>query len=133
MVKKALRYVKGTKNYMLTYRRSRSLQIVGYADADWGGCRDTLKSTSGYLFTHVGRAISWKNCKQIVVASSPMHTDFIATYEATRQLIWMKKFVPRLRVVDSVERPLRIYCDNEPAVFHSYNNKSSGAAKFIDI
>jgi hypothetical protein len=60
-----------------------------------------------------------------------MHTDFIATYEATRQLIWMKKFVPRLRVVDSVERPLRIYCDNEPAVFHSYNNKSSGVAMLI--
>jgi hypothetical protein len=49
-VKKALRYLQGTKGLMLTYRRSNSLQIVGYADADWGGCRDTLKSTSGYVF-----------------------------------------------------------------------------------
>jgi hypothetical protein len=45
----------------------------------------------------------------------------------------MKKFVPGLRVVDSIERPLRIYYDNELIVFYSYNNKSSGAAKFIDI
>jgi hypothetical protein len=45
----------------------------------------------------------------------------------------MKKFIPGLRVVDSIERPLRIYCDNEPMIFYSYNNKSSGAAKFIDI
>jgi hypothetical protein len=44
----------------------------------------------------------------------------------------MKKFVPELRVVDSIERPLRIYCHNEPAVFYSYN-KSNVAAKFIDI
>jgi hypothetical protein len=44
-VKKALRYLQGTKGLMLTYRRSNSLQIVGYANADWGGCRDTLKST----------------------------------------------------------------------------------------
>jgi hypothetical protein len=62
-----------------------------------------------------------------------MHAEFVATYEATRHVIWMKKFVPRLRVVDSIERPLRIYCDNEPALFFSYNNKSSGTAKYIDI
>jgi hypothetical protein len=36
-------------------------------------------------------------------------------------------------VVDRIERPLRIYCDNEPAVFYTYNNKSCGAAKIIDI
>jgi hypothetical protein len=45
----------------------------------------------------------------------------------------MKKFVPELRVVDSIERPLRIYCDYGPMVFFSYNNKSSGTAKYIDI
>jgi hypothetical protein len=45
----------------------------------------------------------------------------------------MKKFILGLTVVDSIERPLGIYCDNEPAIFYSYNNKSSGVAKFIDI
>jgi hypothetical protein len=62
-----------------------------------------------------------------------MHVEFVATYEATGQAIWMKKFILGLIVVDSIEIPLRIYCDNEPAVFFSYNNKSSGAAKYIDI
>ena len=36
-------------------------------------------------------------------------------------------------MVDSVEKPLKIYCGNEPAVFCAHNNKSSGAAKHIDI
>jgi len=36
-------------------------------------------------------------------------------------------------VVDNVEKPLKLYCDNEPAVFCAHNNKSSGAAKHIDI
>jgi hypothetical protein len=62
-----------------------------------------------------------------------MHAEFVDTYEATGQAIWMKKFVPGLRVVDSIERPLRIYCDNEPTIFFSHNNKPSGAAKYIDI
>jgi hypothetical protein len=62
-----------------------------------------------------------------------MHTEFVATCEAIGQTIWIKKFVPGLRVFDSIEWPLRIYCDNEAAVFFSHNNKSSGSAKYIDI
>jgi hypothetical protein len=44
-----------------------------------------------------------------------------------------KEIRTRLRVVDSIKRPLRIYYDDEPAVFFSHNNKSSGSAKYIDI
>ena len=36
-------------------------------------------------------------------------------------------------MVDNIQRPLRMYCDNEPAVFYAHNNKSSAAAKHIDI
>ena len=36
-------------------------------------------------------------------------------------------------MVDSIEKPLKLYCDNEPVVFYAHNNKSSGAAKHIDI
>jgi hypothetical protein len=49
--KKALRHLQGTKGLLLTYRRSSPLQLVVYADADRGGYRDTLKSTTGYIFT----------------------------------------------------------------------------------
>jgi chaperone required for assembly of F1-ATPase len=82
---------------MLIYRRSSSLQIVGYADADWGGCKDTLKSTSGYVFTLSGGVISWKSRKQTARASSTthkLHAEFVAMYEANGQAIWMKKFIP---------------------------------------
>ena len=62
-----------------------------------------------------------------------MYAEFVAGYEASRQVTWLKKFVPGLRVVGSIEKPLKLYCDNEPAVFYAHNNKSSGAAKHIDI
>lgn len=62
-----------------------------------------------------------------------MHAEFIPTYEATRQAIWMKKFIPRLRVVHSIERPLRLYFDSERAIFYSYNNKLSGAASSLTL
>ena len=50
-VKKALCYMQGTKNYMLMYKRTEKLEIIDYLDADFTGCVDTRRSTSGYVFT----------------------------------------------------------------------------------
>lgn len=57
----------------------------------------------------------------------------MACYEATGQAVWLKNFIPGLQVVDSISKPLTIYRDNQPAVFYASNNKSSDAAKHIDI
>ena len=131
LIKKVLRYLQGTKGLMMTYRRSDLLHIVGYTDSDFAG--DDRKSTSGYVFTLAGGAISWKSSKQTVTTSSTMYAEFVACYEATGQVNWLKKFIPGLKVVDDINRPLKLYCDNEPAVTYAHNNKSSGAAKHIDI
>jgi hypothetical protein len=117
---------------MLTYRKSNELKFVGYADADFAG-GDLRNSTSDYIFTLVGGAISWKSSKQTITASSTMQTEFLSCYMAVGQAVWLKKFVPGLRVVDNILRPLTIYCDNKLAVFFLSNNKSSDAAKHIDI
>jgi hypothetical protein len=45
---------------------------------------------------------------------------------------WLKKFMPGLKVVDDIHKPLKLYCDNEPAVCYAHNNKLSGAVKHID-
>ena len=66
-VKKALRYLQGTKDLMLTYKRSDNLEVIGYLDADFAGCVDTKKSTSGYIFTLVGGAICKAPNKQLLL------------------------------------------------------------------
>jgi hypothetical protein len=62
-----------------------------------------------------------------------MYAEFVACYEATGQAECLKKFIPGLRMVDSIEKPLKIYCDNEPVAQYSYNNKKSDASKRINI
>ena len=99
---------------MLMYRSSDSLHIEGYTDSDYAG--DERKSTSGYIFTLAGGAISWKSSKQTVTTSSTMYAKFVACYEATGQVNWLKKFIPGLKVVDDIYRPLKLYCDNNLAV-----------------
>jgi hypothetical protein len=118
---------------MLTYKRTRNLEVVGYSDADFLGCVDTKKSTSDYVFTLANGVISWKSSKQSLTAASTMQAEFVACYEAVGQAVWLKGFIPELRVVDSISEPLRLYCDNMAAVFYANNNKSSGAAKHIEI
>jgi hypothetical protein len=49
------------------------------------------------------------------------------------QAVWLNTFIPRLKVVDNILSPLMLYYNNEPAVFYSSNNKSSGAARHINI
>jgi hypothetical protein len=41
--------------------------------------------------------------------------------------------MPKLKVVDDIHKPLKLYCDNNLVVCYAHNNKSSGAAKHIDI
>jgi hypothetical protein len=118
---------------MLTYERSDSLEIVGYSDSDFAGCLDTDRSTSGYVFKLAGGAISWSSSKQTVMTSSTIYAEFVACYEAVGQAMWLKKFVSGLRVVDNIEKPLKLYCDNEPAVLYAHNNKKTKAAKHINI
>jgi hypothetical protein len=119
---------------MLTYKKSDAPpEIVGYSDSDFAGWLDIEKSTSGYIFTLTNGAISWKSSKQTISTLSMMYAEFVACYEATGQVEWLKKFVPRLRVVNNIEKLLKIYCDNEPAVQYSYNNKKSDASKHINI
>ncbi|XP_042979895.1 secreted RxLR effector protein 161-like [Carya illinoinensis] len=131
--KRALRYLQGTKDYQLTFRRTNNLEVTGYSDSDFAGCSDSRKSTSRYVFLLAGGAISWKSMKQTITASSTMEAEFVACFEATVHGLWLRNFISGLGVVDSIERPLRIYCDNSSAVFFSKNDRYSKGAKHMEL
>jgi len=62
-----------------------------------------------------------------------MVVEFIACFEASNHGIWLRNFVTGLRVVDGIERPLKIYYDNKFVVPYSNNNRSTTKSNFIDI
>ena len=65
-----------------------------------------------------GGVISWRSAKHALIASSTMAAEFIAYYEASNHGIWLRNFVIGLSVVKGIERPLKIYCDNNSAVLY---------------
>ena len=74
-----------------------------------------------------------KSVKQTLVASSTKEVEFIACYEASNQGIWLRNFITGLQIVDGIERPLKINCDNKATELYSKNNRSSSKSKHIDI
>ena len=62
-VKWIMRYLQRTKDYMLKYRRSSDLEIVGYSNFDFVGCLDNRRSTSGYIFMLAGGAVDRKSTR----------------------------------------------------------------------
>ena len=131
--KRVMRYLRRTRNYMLTYKRSNNLEVVGYSDSDFAGCQDTSKSTTGYVYLLAGGAISWKSVKQEIIATSTMEAEFIACFVTSNQGLWLRNFVTGLRIVNEVEKPIKIYCDNKSAVLYSNDNSSSIKSKHIKI
>ena len=117
---------------MLTFRRSDCLELIGYSNSDYGGCPDDLISTSGCIFMLAEGVVSWKSVKQILTATSTMEAEYVACYEATRQAIWLKNFISELGVVESISRPLTIYCDNSVVVCFSRNNNTTKRSKHFD-
>ena len=63
---------------MLMYRRTYSLEVIGYSDSGFSGCIDSRKSTSGYIFKLVDGAISWRSAKQTLTATSTMEAEFVS-------------------------------------------------------
>ena len=79
------------------------------------------------------RVISWKSAKQTIIASSTIEAEFVACFEATVYGLWLWNFISGLEIVDSVSKPLRIYCDNSATVFFSKNDKYSKGAKHMEL
>jgi hypothetical protein len=81
--KKVMRYLQGTKDYMLMYKRTDNLDVIGYSDSDFASCIDSRKLTSGYIFLMAGGAVSWRSAKQTLTATSTMEAEFVSCFEAT--------------------------------------------------
>ena len=86
------------RDYMLVYQ-SESLEPIGYTDSDFQSNIDSRKSTSGYVFTFGGGAISWRSVKQSSIADSTMEAEYIAASEAAKEAVWLKNFLMDLEVV----------------------------------
>lgn len=109
-----LRYLKGTRTLQLTYKGHLQM-LRGFTDADWAGCRDTRRSTAGYLFNIGSGAISWQSKRQSVVALSTCEAEFMGQTQATKEAICLRRPLHELNMRQG--KAATIICgDNQGAI-----------------
>jgi hypothetical protein len=129
-VRQILRYVRGTTRVGLEFHKGSEVIVSGYVDADWGGCVDTRKSTSGYIFLCAGAAISWASKKQPTVALSSTEAEYIAACFAAKEASWLDLLFGELGYPQEV---FRIESDNQSSLALMSNPVYHDRTKHVDI
>lgn len=131
-VKNILRYLKRTKCKLLVYGGQKELTVRGYTDASFMTDMDDRRSQSGYVFILNGGAVSWRSWKQSTTADSTTAAEVMAAAEASKEGVWIKKFLEELGVVPSSESPLELFCDNSASISQIKEPKSHHKTKYMD-
>ena len=114
-IKHILKYLRRTTDCMLVYR-CEDLIPISNTDSDFQSNLDFRKSTSGYVFTLGGGAISWKSVKQSCIVDSTMEAEYVTACEAAKEAVWLKKFLSDLGVIRMEQFPITLFCENSGAV-----------------
>uniref|UniRef100_A0A2N9EY29 CCHC-type domain-containing protein n=1 Tax=Fagus sylvatica TaxID=28930 RepID=A0A2N9EY29_FAGSY len=94
-VKWILRYLKGTLGTFLCFTGA-DMKLTGYVDSDLAGDVNTKKSTTGYVYTLGGTAVSWVSRLQKIVALSTTEAEYVAVTEAGKVMVWLQGFLEEL-------------------------------------
>ena len=60
------------------------------------GDKNSRRSTIGYVFTMGGTTVSWISKLQQVVALSTTEAEYVAAIEASKEIIWLQRFMEEL-------------------------------------
>ncbi|GJS54680.1 zinc finger, CCHC-type containing protein [Tanacetum coccineum] len=131
VVKRILRYVKGTVNFGLVYGRSmEDLSITGYSDSDLANDVVDRRSTGGMAFYVNENLVTWASQKQHCVALSSCEAEFMAATTATCQAIWIRRLLTE--ITGKIVKPATLYVDNRSALELMKNPVFHGRSKHID-
>ncbi|KAL5825663.1 hypothetical protein ACOSQ3_021726 [Xanthoceras sorbifolium] len=128
-VKWILRYLRGTTNKTLCFKGGDTT-LTGYVDADLAGNVDIRKSTTGYVYTLGGTAVSWVSQLQKIVALSTTEAEYVAVTEASKEMVWLQSCLEELgkKQEDNV-----LYCDSQSAIHLAKNPSFHSRTKHIQL
>lgn len=129
--KRILRYLRGTIELGIQYKKGVEEKLFAFTDSDYAGDLDDRKSTSGYVFMLGSRAVSWSSKKQPVVTLSTTEVEFIVAASCACQAIWVRRILEKLG--QTQEKCTVIFCDNSSTIKLSKNHVMHGRSKHIDV
>ena len=147
-----LRYLKGTVDLKLKYRRNQpkaelvgavdaeyrrsqpKAELVGAVDADWANDQDNRRSITGYTFSlSGGAAVTWSSRQQDTVAGSSTEAEYIAANSAVKEAVFLRQLLRSMgQKVDS-STVTTVDEDNQACIKLSEDPVSHNRTKHIDV
>ncbi|GKC61584.1 retrovirus-related pol polyprotein from transposon TNT 1-94 [Tanacetum coccineum] len=117
-VKRIFRYFWGTVNMGLWYTKDSGIELTGFSDSDYAGCKDTFKSTSSGAHFLGENLVSWSSKKQDCTALSTAEAEYVSLSACCTQVLWMWT---QLTDYGFHFNKIPIYCDSKSAIAISCN------------
>ncbi|XP_058759073.1 secreted RxLR effector protein 161-like [Vicia villosa] len=109
-VKRILRYLIGTTNICLWYKRSSEFDLKANYDADYARDKVERKSTSGACQI-LGDALTTWSCKtQSTIALSTTEAEYVSAANCCSQIIWIKNQLEDYSLNYSKKKGEKGYC-----------------------
>jgi hypothetical protein len=128
--KRILRYRQGTLDHDFL-RRAPTSDFIVYTDADWAGCPDTRRSTSGYVVFLGDNLVSCSSKRQNVVSRSSAEVEYHAVANNVAEARWLRQLLVELH--NSLSWVTLVYCNNVSAVYLSTNPVQHQRTKHVEI
>uniref|UniRef100_A0A8R7QUX5 Reverse transcriptase Ty1/copia-type domain-containing protein n=1 Tax=Triticum urartu TaxID=4572 RepID=A0A8R7QUX5_TRIUA len=131
LIKRVLRYVRGVPAHGLHLRASPTLDLRAYTDADWAGCPDTRRSTSGFCIYLGDVLISWSSKRQATVSRSSAEAEYRGVANAVAECVWFRQLLGELLL--PIRTATVVYCDNVSACYLSANPVHHRHTKHVEL
>ncbi|XP_057505369.1 uncharacterized mitochondrial protein AtMg00810-like [Actinidia eriantha] len=128
---RVLKYLKGPPGRGLMFRKQATRNVEVFVDADWAGCLNDRRSTSGYCSFVFGNLVTWRSKKQPVVARSSAEAELRSTALGICEALWLKQLLEELHIPQ--QSPIIIWCDNKAAISISHNPVHHDRTKHVEI
>jgi hypothetical protein len=119
------------KRILWLLRRFSTTELHVYTDADWAGCPDTRRSTSGYVVFLGDNLVSWSSKRQPVVSRSSAEAEYRVVVNDVAEAAWLRQLLQELH--SSLATSTLVFCDNVSAVYLSTKHVQHQCTKHVEI
>ncbi|XP_063634664.1 uncharacterized protein LOC134805278 [Cydia splendana] len=130
-VKRIFRYLVGTKEKGILFKRNSPLEIINaYSDSDYAGDPKTRRSTSGSVLMIANGPVSWASKRQPIVSLSSTEAEFIAAAECCKEALYLKSF---LKEITDIDAKVNLHVDNQSSIQLVKSGSCNKRSKHINV